>query len=256
MADPTLKLRYITPATSRLAAGSAIAIICEGAGLVPLTVTVSGTGTAAATVVTQTDTRIDITLPARAAGVYSITATGDAVVGTDTLTNCITYMASGTPILTLAETAMESLIGAMSIAGGYNFDWENDVDQEDKAQHAAYPFAVVRGMPDESNTDAPNGAHGEAYQNTAHVAIDVYTRLASERTDPQRDMRTDMYKALDDLKRVFALNLGLGGVVDYIQYKSARITNEIQGDRFVPGKLETEWEITYVQDRNNPSQAA
>lgn len=250
-ASGAMRLRYITPTTSRLAGRDAV-IVCAAAGTSGATVLVGATP---ATVLVQTDTRLDVTLPAKAAGFYDITVTNGAGM-TDTLTNAILYLAIGTPILTLAEAEIKALVTAMSIASGYNFDWCAGANMEDMAQQATYPYAVVRAMPNEENLDQPNGADSGLYINRARMIIDVRIALQTEGTNPNEAMRAECYKALDDLKRLFGLYGSLVGVIDSILYQGCTIATEKPGDRFIPGMMSTEWELRYVQDRQNPSIAA
>lgn len=162
---------------------------------------------------------------------------------------------AGTPLLSSAHSTMETLIAAMTTAGGYNYDW-GTVNNEDMAQ-TTYPFAVIELEPEETNLDDPNGAHAGAYQNEAMFKITAKHQLSSEQALPKNAIKIVLLKMLDDLKKLFGINYYVGGYVDVIMYRrSTWVEDTPSADRFVPLRLESWWAVRYTQDRQTPTQIA
>jgi hypothetical protein len=156
------------------------------------------------------------------------------------------------PILTQIETNTAALIAAMTTAGGYNYNWET-VNEEDLAK-GEFPRACIYLEPEETNIDDANGISGNAYTNEAFFRIRVAGRLAEEKSTPMFEINKILNKALDDLKKLFGTNYSLGGVCDWIWYKSSTRLPMKSGDIFIPKELDTFWLVRYTQDRQNPTQ--
>lgn len=159
---------------------------------------------------------------------------------------------AGTPILTLAEAAMKSLVEGMTTDGGYNYNW-GTVNEYDMAL-CTFPSATIELEPEELNIDEPNGAWAGAYYNEDTFRIIVRGKLSDEHTDPNFQADDLLNKALDDLKQVFGIDYHLSGTVNVIMYRGCTRIIERSGDRFIPKRLETRWIVRYLQDRQNPTQ--
>jgi hypothetical protein len=246
-----VRIRSIVPNQSRTAGGGAARITCEDAGAVQGTVTVGGTS---ATIVTWSDTYIDITYPAKAAGTYDLVVTNDDPTS-DTYTNAVSVADPGTPILTNGEAALKSLVEGMSIASGYHFDWGTGT-QPDEAL-ATDVMALIERVesPFETNLDDLEGAHSFAYLNTFFYRITVRGKLTTEESLPRWEIMAIWNKLLDDMKKRFGTGSGstLNGTVQHFAYQNAQVFNELSGDRFKPGRMETFWVGEYIQDRTDPS---
>jgi hypothetical protein len=162
------------------------------------------------------------------------------------------------PILTRIEDNMSTLIAGMRVSDGYNYDWLY-TNQPDMAK-VQYPTAIITLNPDEQCLDDITTAHAGAYSCKDTFLITVVGTLLAEKELPTFEINKIWNKTLDDLKKLFGTNFSLtvdgACACDTIQYRSARRVYKKNGDIFVPGHLETTWEITYSQDRTNPTQFA
>jgi len=152
-------------------------------------------------------------------------------------------------MLQAIEDKIESLIESIN-AEPYNFVWGDCSLYYDMAK-ASYPCAGVT-FEGEENQDEDNGTWGGAYFNIANFRIDVRCQLDSEYPNPREIITGELYKALDDLKRVFGINWSLGGTANSIQYKGCEIVDETANDVFIPSRLVTHWIVHYEQDRQDP----
>jgi hypothetical protein len=155
-----------------------------------------------------------------------------------------------TPTLTLIEEQMASLIGAMSIGSGYNFNW-GSVNEIDKPKWE-YPAAWIT-LENENNIDEPDGAWSNTYLQEAFYEIMVQTRLDQEVSSPIWEIDKELNMALDDLKKLFGANYSISGRCDTIMYKGMTREFITQGDVFIPKRMITRWRIQYTQNRENPS---
>ena len=161
------------------------------------------------------------------------------------------------PILTRIETNIETLIKAMRVSDGYNYDWlYANIPDMAKVQ---YPTALVTLNPDEvAGTDI--GAHAGCYTCVDTFLITVVGTLLAEKEIPTFEINKIWNKTLDDLKKLFGTNYSLTVdgvcVCDTIQYISSRRVYKKNGDIFIPGHLESTWQVTYSQDRQQPTQFA
>ena len=123
----------------------------------------------------------------------------------------------------------------------------------DEAQITARPSALIELMDEECLDDITSG-HGQSYHNRARVHVSVYPQLTSEQDVPTFAIESNITRCMDDLKEVFGDDVTLNGSIDYIQYRrTPEIINHESGDRFIPKKFITEWEIYYHQDRLSPT---
>jgi hypothetical protein len=165
---------------------------------------------------------------------------------------------AGTPILTNIEAAIASLIGGMTTAGGYNFNWGTanveDLAKVDDAQ--GFPVGVVYLEPEETNLDDPDGMDSRAYTNEAAFRVRVVGRMEEEETSPVFEANKMLNKALDDLKKLFGTNYSLSGTADVMMYRSAVRIRKPNADIMVPSEMDVFFVVRYSQDRTTPTQYA
>ena len=155
-----------------------------------------------------------------------------------------------TPILTLIEEGMATLIGGMTKGGGYYYDW-GSVNELDKSK-MVYPAAQIE-IVNEECMDSEDGAWADTYLQTAYYQIRVWTRLVDETSAPYWDIDKELNMALDDLKKLFGTNYHVSGKCDLIMYKGMQRETIRTGDIFVPKSMLTQFRITYTQDRTDPA---
>lgn len=151
------------------------------------------------------------------------------------------------PILTRIESAIETLIKTMRTPT-YNYDW-NCVNILDLAK-CTFPSAVVILNPNEINID--NSAD-DLYQNEVTFDIEVIGSLSSEEQQPRIKINEVHNKCLDDLKKIFGINYSLNCTCDTIRYISSRREFRKNNDILLPGKLITNWKVSYCQSRIDPT---
>lgn len=171
------------------------------------------------------------------------------------------------PKLTMIKDSIEALILSMTKTGGYNYDWLS-ASQHDLAKIAGYPACMFEFDPLEMNERAANAQDSNSYANKVTIKIESYNEISYDEIvldneysipdDPPCAFKLVMDKMLDDLKRLFGRNWWLSAstgieVIDYV--KSERTWSK-SGDALKPGKLTSWWEITYCQDRNEPTVTA
>jgi hypothetical protein len=178
----------------------------------------------------------------------------------------VTTMAS-LDILTRIETNGRALIETMTRANGYRFDWP-EADNEDLAKSdiatdgsdAAAWFELVQ---DEEAVDASESYDSSSYHNRTKVRIHSAAYLASVGDNPKNDYRALCGKMIEDLKKLFGMNgtptaqhIAFWNDIGTMNYADSRVEWFPDGSANMPGKLITEWTITYAQLRTDPSQSA
>jgi hypothetical protein len=154
-------------------------------------------------------------------------------------------------ILTVCEARMVVDIEAMTTAGGYNYNWGN-CNEVDMVLKDAFPNAEIF-FPDEDNIDSRDGTDAGSYSNDVTAEIHVYGKLTTVTDNPKFNINTEHNKALDDLKRCFALDPQLNNNCLSIRYAGFKREYNKNGDLFSPGKLITRWIVSYSQDRTTPT---
>lgn len=245
-----IRIRYVQPNQSATAGGGVVRVITAGAGATPGTGLI---GVTPATIDTWTDGYVDVVLPGKSAGTYSLRLIA-ADATEDILDAAIVYADPGTPILTLAEAQLKTLIEDMSIATGYFFNWGTSTNP-DEAAGTDLASLIEPVNPFEINKDNPYGAHSGAYLNECQYRVTVRPKLTSEQTLPNWEVRAFWHKAVDDLKKRFGLDDGstLNGTVQHFAYMRTLQYIERAGDVFKPGRIEVYFRCMYHQDRADPS---
>lgn len=221
------------------------------------TTTTIDIGGSAATIVEATDALTRFKFPSLAVGTYDLVVTNPVNGTSDTLTDAVTFLTPGTPILANAEAQLKILIEGMSVATGYNYDW-GTATIPDEALGTELVSLIESINPFETNIDDPDGAHSGAYLNECQYRITVRPKLESEETYPDWEVRAFWHRAVDDLKRCFGVGDGstLNGVVQYFHYQRTAHFIERAGDVFKPGRIEVYFGCLYHQDRMDPSKNA
>ena len=194
---------------------------------------------------------------------YRIAATNETAT---TYSNevTITTRTTSLPKLTLIKNSIESLVLSMTTGIGYNYTWLS-ASQHDLAKVAGFPAVVFEFDPLEDNEDAIDGPDSNMYANRVTARLDCYNEISSTEItidgetsipdDPQCAFKLVMDKMLDDIKRLFGRNwyLSADTGIERITYKKSTRVWTKAGDALKPGKLSVWLDITYCQDRLEPT---
>ncbi len=165
---------------------------------------------------------------------------------------------SGTPILNTIETAITDLVGGMTIADGFNFDW-GIVNEQDETI-GSFPRCVINptdGLADkETSQDSLAGIASLDYTNEVIYTLLVKGEMATFSSNPLFDIRSTLREALDDLKMLFGMNTNLNGTCDNIMYFASQIEPLNRNDTQRPAQLRVFFKVIYSQDRVTPTQYA
>jgi len=153
------------------------------------------------------------------------------------------------PIITNIETAMKTAIDAMTVVGGYNYNW-NSPHQPDLAL-ASFPCCVIL-IESERCVDDQNGSDERVYTNEIDFLLIVTGQLSSTTDIPNYSINAEHNKSLDDLKKVFGTNYHITNTCDKIMYLGMEREIKKNGDIYVPGEMATRWKVYYRQDRLTP----
>jgi hypothetical protein len=159
------------------------------------------------------------------------------------------------PITDKIEVAMAALISGMRTTGGYNFSWSL-CDEED-ISIGEFPRAVINptdSLADkETNMDTVAGIGSLDYTNEVLFTILVIGELDTTSTNPNFAIRSNLRKALDDLKMLFGVNYTVNDTCDNILYMGSQIEIIKRNDVQRPGQLRAIFKAIYSQDRSHPS---
>jgi len=213
--------------------------------------TVSGASTVAALFFKDTSVAANTTY------FYRIIATngdGDSAASAEVETKTLP---DNLPILDRAEIDLKDLITGMTIAGGFNFDWDSSFNRRDLAKVGFPTVSEMDWEPEEDNIDDEEGAHAEAYSNILTMRLLAVGKLTTQPTNPKDAIRTTTTKMLDDLKQLFGINYQLSeqtGIYSIMYDRSERVDHG-SGDIQKAFHLETFWNIRYIQSRVTPAEA-
>ena len=157
-------------------------------------------------------------------------------------------------ILTLQRRAIAALIDSMTIAGGYNNDW-NTINNRNYSI-GPFPRAEIYSV-EERNMDTLAGIGSGDYTNEVDWEIHIINKMQTSATNPIFDIQDLEDAMIDDMKRLFGAidNRSVSGTVDSFLYKGFR-REIVSTDQFTPRKIITKWTSTYSQDRVDPTQYA
>jgi len=160
---------------------------------------------------------------------------------------------AGIPLLTLIRREMASLVGSMTIVGGYNYDW----GAINNRNYAIGNFPRAEFYCSEENVDEKEGTSSQDYTNQADFEIRVAGKLTTSSTNPLFDINDVFDMATDDLKKVFGINNNVNDTCNVILYKGFKRTESSgSGDQFIPAKMTVRFKVFYSQDRITPTQYA
>jgi len=137
-----------------------------------------------------------------------------------------------------------TLIGGMTTAGGYNYNW-GTINQADRARVSTFPSAVIR-----YNTEtAVDGIAGLYGMQNAEVTISVDYRITPTLTvQPEMTADSALDNCLADLSRLFSANntgyLPLSKEA-VLSFKSSEKVADKRGNTYHPTQLVTKWELFY-----------
>jgi hypothetical protein len=153
-------------------------------------------------------------------------------------------------LISLIENKIVDLIGSLTVAGGFNYDWNGVIEGD--IHTAVFPSANLV-LEEEKNIDepegeeivGPTGAFSEAYYNAIRFVIKIGGTVGGNVT-PDRHA---FYKALDDFKKIFGINYTLDNSgASAILYRGFKMVN-------AGGILmETTWLVRYYQNRKEPGE--
>jgi len=152
------------------------------------------------------------------------------------------------------EGAVTGFIGALKKDGGYNYDWKAAATDV-VLSTGVFPSARV-DLIDEKNIDelegdsvvGPTGAFAGAYYNVLNYKITI----GGGKDNGDAPSRDELFRALDDLKKVFGINYTLGNSgASIIMYRGFEL---VDGDDGLT--IESSWLIRYYQSRTNPIDTA
>jgi hypothetical protein len=159
------------------------------------------------------------------------------------------------PITDKIEVAMASLISGMRTTSGYNFSWQ--IVNEEDTSIEGFPRAVINptdSLADkETNMDTVAGIGSLDYTNEVLFTILVIGELDTTSTNPNFAIRSNLRKALDDLKMLFGVNYTVNDTCDNILYMGSQIEIIKRNDVQRPGQLRAIFKAIYSQDRSHPS---
>lgn len=148
-------------------------------------------------------------------------------------------------IITLQRNAIKSLIPAMTITNGYNFDWVT-VNQRNLAL-GFFPRAEVYNTI-ETNMDVLTGIGSMDYTNAGDWEIRLEGKLITSSDNPLFDIMDIEDKMIDDVKMLMGKNPSVSNTMDSFLYKG--FTREVKAvDQFTPRMIVTKWRSVYSQDR-------
>jgi hypothetical protein len=154
-------------------------------------------------------------------------------------------------LLTTIEENMKTLISAMRITDGYNYDWGTS-NVVDAAQIEVFPNALIYLVNVDNLDDVDTGAHSQSYHQMATFRIVVRGQVEEEPAIPNFAINPVHNDALDDLLKLFGTNYHIDSSCDVIFFRKAERDNNTSGDVFAASDLVTAWEVYYQQDRLNP----
>jgi len=146
------------------------------------------------------------------------------------------------------ELAIIQAINTMTVANGYNYDWES-VNQEDLNKVSSFPHINIY-LDDEEDFDE------DAYCKTQFRATDTwrfecFNKIEDEESD---SMWTSYYyqeSMIADIKKLTGDNKNLGLLVGNFIYVSSEFEDYGQGeDIFIPLKLIVKVKTDYIENRN------
>jgi len=174
---------------------------------------------------------------------WRVRATVDLVVGAWSAIFDFTLAASTLPIWEQITNEIKTAIQAMSVGGGYNFDY-GDVDDYLPASRV-YP-AVLTRFPTQTAIDA------DMVDKITHDTDIMFTVLfSSTETSTSRDDAID--KAIDDFKRMFSAYLNTLRPVGMISYTYTGAERRYTLVAARPCEVDIKFKILWRQNRNTPS---
>jgi len=161
-------------------------------------------------------------------------------------------------ILDNIEKQIEALITNMSIDDGFNYNW-SIINEEDEAI-GDFPRAIIDPRDSfsdkESSRDTLAGIGSNDYTNEVMFTILVTGSLVNFSENPSFAIRSNLRRALDDLKQLFGIHNQLQGTCDNIMYVGSQQEPVRKNDVMSAANLRTVWKVIYSQDRIIPSQYA
>ena len=156
-------------------------------------------------------------------------------------------------ILDTLEASLLSIIQGIKAADGYYYDWKHGNDDDQAIQ--SYPNASIV-IDEENNAYDADAAGSFSYSNDINIRIISRVAIPLESENPNYSINTYFNRIDHDLKKIFGqktniMALYANGAHRFTYKKSKRIL-EKKGDRFVPGRHESEWILSYCQSSIDP----
>lgn len=148
------------------------------------------------------------------------------------------------------QSQIEARIDAISTDSGYNNDW-GSVNVKDQVL-MSYPSAWVY-IPDDGEEVLQDGQTAGAYRNELTFVIEVRTQMTSAEEQPSYENRSLLYEAYEDIKKAFASPVDACEETNVLGFTPVV---ESGGDIYRPTRFDVSLNVSYSQDRNDPSQSA
>lgn len=146
--------------------------------------------------------------------------------------------------ITTIAAEIKTLIDAMSVAGGYHYNWATP-NEPDKALQPAFPVANIRYY-NETAADGINGIYG--MQNAEFTITVDYKITPSATVKPEYTADAILDNCLADLRKLFQAQVGgylpLSGEA-VLTFKSSEKVVSSRGNTFRPVQLVTKWNCFY-----------
>ena len=146
--------------------------------------------------------------------------------------------------ITTVAAEIATLIGGMTTAGGYHYNW-GTINEHDAAHSRTYPCALIRYKTE----GAVGGISGLCGMQNAEFTISVDYKINPTLTvQPEITADASLDSALADLLRLFGLYsvgyLPLSGEA-FLSFKSSEKTSITTGNTYRPVQLVTKWNLYY-----------
>ena len=147
--------------------------------------------------------------------------------------------------MTTIASEIASIIDAMSVVGGYNFNWSN-LNEPDSASKTTWPSAIIRYNNEKPAYDTIPAIYG--FHN-CEVVIEVEYKITPSTTvKPEFTADAGLDMCLTDLRKAFGRGstgyLPISGSTVLTFISSEKIRNT-RADTYKPVKLVTTWNCFY-----------
>lgn len=176
---------------------------------------------------------------------WRVRATIDLVAGMWSSTFSFTLAGTTTPVWKAITSAIETAVGLMNIAAGYNYDYGS----LDTYKHISrtYPAVFIKF----SEEDGLTGDGTWVDKISTRSLVDFEVILSSTQTSTGIDAAVD--KVADDFKRMFHANLATLQAVGMLDYDYIKTTRVYSLNKTYPVTVTNQFAVNWRQSRITPS---